>query len=87
MPDPVDIPVPEDDEETPTPAAAPNSADNHAGYEPVRPPGNTACPSGPYAVWLLELKSSQKSKKGRELNAKLFDNEEKAAFDIVDDEQ
>ena len=40
-----------------------------------------------YNVWLLELKPSMKSKKGRELNPAKFNQEEKEAFDLADKEQ
>jgi hypothetical protein len=40
-----------------------------------------------YNVWLLELKPSMESKKGRELDPAKFSREEKEAFDIADKEQ
>ena len=56
------------------------------GYGPIRTE-RTMRGDPVYNVWLLEMKSSMKSKKGRELDDRKFNDEEKDAFDLADKEQ
>ena len=44
-------------------------------------------PAEPVGAFALRLKSSQKSKKGRELDAKCFDEEDWKAFEVADAKQ